>query len=40
MTYSDAQFVVANSIVDFIICNIILGVKCILKTYKYSQTCI
>jgi hypothetical protein len=34
MTYSDAQFVVANSILDFIICNTILGVKFILKTYK------
>ena len=40
MTYADAQFVVANSILVFIICNTILGVKFILKTYKYSQTCI
>lgn len=40
MTYSDAQFVVANSILDFIICNTILGVKFILKTYKHNQTCI
>ena len=40
MTYSDVQFVVANIILDIIICNIILGVKCILNKYKYSQTCI
>jgi hypothetical protein len=40
MTYSDVQFVVANIILDIIICNTIWGVKCILNKYKYSQTCI
>ena len=39
-TYSDVQFVAANRIFDFIICNIILGVQFILNAYKYSQTCI